>query len=219
MECIGDNERDTIDFVGTLQIKYDIKSLGEAEKFLGMRVTYGDRGIKLDLETKTNDMLARFNMAGAHPVDTPAKESLDDELYECEMKRRDGREKSVDFPVREAVKSLLYLGTILRPDICNAIRVLSRYLENPTNAVLMGIKRVMRYLCGLRMRGLNTFMDIIQMSKDTVMLPTQGISIGGRVLVVYCDGEWFTGRMEITTTKCGSTINYGIRVHSFSYIN
>jgi hypothetical protein len=148
MVCIGDNESDTIDFVESLQIKYDIKYLGEAEKFLGMRVTYSERGIKLDLETKTNELLARFNMAGANSANTPAKEGLDDELYEMEMKRREGLEDVVDFPVREAVGSLLYLSTMVRPDISNAVRVLSRYLENPTSAVVTGIKRVMKYLQG-----------------------------------------------------------------------
>jgi len=148
MVCIGDNEGDTIEFIEELQVRYDIKYLGEAEKFLGMRITYSDVGIKLDLETKTNDLLERFNMAGANKANTPAKEGLEDDLYEMEMRRREGTEEAVNFPVREAVGSLLYLSTMVRPDISNAVRVLSRYLENPTMSVVIGIKRVMRYLIG-----------------------------------------------------------------------
>lgn len=149
MICIGDREGDTIEFIENMTLKYDIKYLGEAEKFLGMHVTYSDRGIKLSLETKTKELVERFNMAGAHPAETPAKEGLSEELYESEMKRREGLEEEVtDFPVREAVGSMLYLAMMVRPDICNSVRELSRYLEHPTKAVITGIKRVMRYLAG-----------------------------------------------------------------------
>ena len=64
MVCIGDKEGDTIEFIEELQVRYDIKYLGEAEKILGMRITYSDVGIKLDLETKTNDLLERLTWQG-----------------------------------------------------------------------------------------------------------------------------------------------------------
>ena len=100
MICIGDREGDTIEFIENMTRKYDIKYLGEAEKFLGMHVTYSDRGIKLSLETKTKELVERFNMAGAHPAETPAKEGLSEELYESVMKRREGSEEEVtDVPV------------------------------------------------------------------------------------------------------------------------
>jgi hypothetical protein len=65
------------------------------------------------------------------------------------MNRKDGLDvKPVDFPVREAIGALLFLGLMTRPDICNAVRELSRYVNNPTEAVVHGIKRLLRYLSG-----------------------------------------------------------------------
>ena len=102
----------------------------------------------MSLDVKTLEMLERFNMSGSNPVSTPASEGLADELYKAEMNRREGLESEVDFPAREAVGAMLYLAMMVRPDICNAVRELSRYLEHPTMAVVKGIKRVLRYLSG-----------------------------------------------------------------------
>ena len=41
-----------------------------------------------------------------------------------------------------------------RPDIANAVRELSGYMELPTDELIGGIKRVMRYLRGTTDKGL-----------------------------------------------------------------
>ena len=41
-----------------------------------------------------------------------------------------------------------------RPDIANAVRELSGYMELPTDELIGGIKRVMRYLRGTTEKGL-----------------------------------------------------------------
>jgi hypothetical protein len=148
MVIIGDREGDVLEFKKELTLKYEIEDLGISKKFLGMKVSYLEEGIKLSLDVKTLEMLERFNMSGSNPVSTPASEGLADELYKAEMNRREGLESEVDFPVREAVGAMLYLAMMVRPDICNAVRELSRYLEHPTMAVVKGIKRVLRYLSG-----------------------------------------------------------------------
>ena len=155
MLCVGDDEGDTCKFIKELTRKYDIQYLGKPEKFLGMRVWYTERGIRLTLDTKTKDLLERFTMAGAHPTDTPAKEGMSDELYDNEIQRREGMvEEITDFPVREAVGSLLYIAIMVMPDICNPVREISRYLEHPTEVVVKAIKRIMRYLIGTQNCGL-----------------------------------------------------------------
>ena len=71
------------------------------------------------------------------------------------MARKSGEIKVVeDYPVREAVGALLYLEEMTRPDLGNAIRDLSSYVSNPTEEVVLGIKRVFRYLVGTIDKGL-----------------------------------------------------------------
>jgi hypothetical protein len=56
--------------------------------------------------------------------------------------------------VREAVGALLYLEEMTRPDLGNAVRDLCSYIAHPTQEVVLGIKRVFRYLVGTMERGL-----------------------------------------------------------------
>ena len=160
MVCIGDEETDVVKFMNDLAERYEIKDLGISEKFLGMRVTYETDGIKMSLAFKTSELLERLNMAGCNPEKTPASESLSDDLFDAEMRRRDGEEEVItDFPVREAVGGILYLAMMVRPDICNAVRELSRYLEKPTRCVIKGIKRLLRYLAGTIDQGIKFLYD------------------------------------------------------------
>jgi hypothetical protein len=86
---------------------------------------------------------------------TPAAKNLGEKLAEAEMRRKDGEEEEVlDYPVREAVGGLLYLEEMTRPDLGNAVRDLSSFLEHPTKEVVKGIKRVFRYLKGTAEKGL-----------------------------------------------------------------
>jgi len=76
------------------------------------------------------------------------------------MRRREGfEEANRSYPVREAVGGLLFLSTMTRPDIANAVRELSRYLENPTDKVVQGIKHLFRYLAGTTDFGLEYRFD------------------------------------------------------------
>jgi hypothetical protein len=71
------------------------------------------------------------------------------------LNRREGLEIEVtDYPVREAIGGLLYLEEMTRPDLGNAVRELSSYLEHPTNEVILGIKRVLRYVKGTIDKGI-----------------------------------------------------------------
>ena len=94
-------------------------------------------------------------MQHSDPVGTPAKGNLAEKLAEAEIARKNGEIKVVeDYPVREAVGALLYLEEMTRPDLGNAIRDLSSYVSNPTEEVVLGIKRVFRYLVGTIDKGL-----------------------------------------------------------------
>ena len=55
---------------------------------------------------------------------------------------------------RAIVGAILYVSTVCRPDISNAVGLLSRVLEHPTETCLLAAMRVLRYLRTTKMLGL-----------------------------------------------------------------
>ncbi|GJQ68751.1 form3 [Trypoxylus dichotomus] len=51
-------------------------------------------------------------------------------------------------PIRELIGSLMYLMLATRPDLSTAVNIYSRYQQNPSEQVWMGLKRILRYLKG-----------------------------------------------------------------------
>jgi hypothetical protein len=155
MLIIGDKEEEVMRFKKKLAETYDLKDMGHAQKFLGMKICRNEQGIKLSQEHYVKTLLERFGMEHSYPMKTPAAKNLGTKLAEAEIRRIEGEEEEVlDYPVREAVGGLLYLEEMTRPDLGNAVRELSGFLEHPTKEVVKGIKRVFRYLKGTAEKGL-----------------------------------------------------------------
>jgi hypothetical protein len=57
-------------------------------------------------------------------------------------------------PFAQAVGSLMYAMTSTRPDICHAVRLVSRYQSNPRNEHWQVVKRIFKYLQGTKNMGL-----------------------------------------------------------------
>src|SRR5712671_7535392 len=53
-------------------------------------------------------------------------------------------------PYREAIGSLMYLAVATRPDIAFAVSTLSRFLDNPGDTHWEAVKRIFRYIAGMR---------------------------------------------------------------------
>lgn len=52
------------------------------------------------------------------------------------------------YPYRQLVGSLMYLAVATRPDICYAIGMVSRYLEDPKMVHECAVKRILKYIKG-----------------------------------------------------------------------
>lgn len=74
-------------------------------------------------------------------------------------------------PYREAIGSLMYLATAMRPDIAYAVTFAARAVEKPTKKDWNNVKRIFRYL-----RGTNNFS--IKYQKDC------------KQLTVYSDADY-----------------------------
>ena len=65
---------------------------------------------------------------------------------ECEPKR--------DWPYREAMGSLMWLSTMTRPDVSNAVRAVARRFHNPTDRRWEAVPKIMANVHGTRGMGL-----------------------------------------------------------------
>ena len=67
--------------------------------------------------------------------------------------RGEGRPKE-DWPHKKAVGSLMWLSTMTRPDISNAVGAVAFHSHNPTDRHWKAVMKIMAYLHGTRGNGL-----------------------------------------------------------------
>ena len=113
---------------------------GVLERFLGMRILKTEKGINLDQEKYTQNILEHFNMQDCKPSKTPAENNLKPEVAQEDSVKVDSHE------FRSLVGSLLYLAKQTRPDVMWITNVLSRFMNDPTVEHFNAGKRVLRYL-------------------------------------------------------------------------
>ena len=115
--------RETIGSKWVFKIKY--KGDGEIERF------------KARLK-----MLEKYNLQDAKPVSTPADSNV-------RLRKDDNVSKAVDSVMYQSiVGSLLYAAVATRPDISQAVGVVSKFSSKPSEAHLTAVKRILRYLKG-----------------------------------------------------------------------
>lgn len=99
----------------------------------------------------TEKVLKRFNMDRSHPLSSPmVVRSLDLKKDPFGPKRDDEDVLCPEVPYLSAIGALMYLASHIRPDICFAVNLLSRFSSCPTQRHWDGIKHILRYLQGTK---------------------------------------------------------------------
>src|SRR3954470_4236100 len=134
---------------------FDMKNLGTAKKILGMEIKREREKGRLFLSQGKyiEKVLERFNMINAKPVSTPlalhfnlsAKQSPSTEAELEAMKK---------VPYASVVGCLMYAMVCTRPDLAQAISVVSKYMSNPGNDHWKAVKWILRYLKGTKSTGI-----------------------------------------------------------------
>lgn len=132
-----------------LSEKFDMKDLGTAKKILGIEIHRDRRMGKLWLSQKKyiEKVLQRFGMLEAKPVATPlaAHFKLSSQLS---PNTEDEVEYMSKVPYANAVGCLMYMMVCTRPDLSQAVSVVSRYMANPGREHWNAIKWILRYIAG-----------------------------------------------------------------------
>jgi hypothetical protein len=160
-----------------LRQKFKIVDLGELHWCLQMRVTR-DRPngtIKLDQKPMVDAVLRKFNMHNSKPISTPSQVGL--HLSKEMAPRNYEEEKQMErIPYRSAIGSLMYLALSTRPDIANAVNLVSRFVEDPGPLHWTAVKRILRYLKGTSNLGV-----VFERTKDSPQMP---------IVTGYSDSDW-----------------------------
>ena len=149
MLLIG-NSKELINSVkGLLAAQFDMKDLGAANFILGMQITRDRQSCKLWLWQRKyiEEVLKKFNMVDCKPVKTPMTLGVKLSTDQCPKSEEDAEEMT-HVPYASAVGSLMYAMVCTRPDIAQAVGVLSRFMSNPGKEHWSAVKRVLRYLRG-----------------------------------------------------------------------
>ena len=119
-----------------------MKDMGELHYCLGITISYDQTNMIIEMHQKQYilKMLKKYNLTDAKSVSTPADPNV-------KLCKDDEVSKPID-PVlyQSVVGSLLYVAIATRPDISQAVGVVSKFNSCPTEAHLTAIKRVLRYL-------------------------------------------------------------------------
>jgi len=92
-------------------------------------------------------VLERFNMSDAKPVNVPLGGHF--KLSKAQAPTtEDEKALMSEVPYVSAVGSLMYAMVCTRPDITQAVGVVSKYISNPWKEHLRVVKWILRYLKG-----------------------------------------------------------------------
>ena len=130
---------------------FEISDLGEINWILGIAVKHdcGARTIALSQKSYINSILSHYGFKNIKPVAMPidpsahlsTSQSLKTAQEFAEMKSK---------PYHEAVGSLMYALSGMRPDITYAVAILSRFVQNPGLLHWNAMKCVFAYLAGTK---------------------------------------------------------------------
>jgi hypothetical protein len=147
----------------------DVKNLGPASKFLGMRVSQlNESGVALDQEQMIEEMLEKHGLLEANPVQVPVGNE-DTDQAEPETPLTNSQEPPNIKSFQSLVGSLLWIARSTRPDIAYAVHRVTRKAHQPSLEDWKKAKKVARYLKGTKelrlvLRNANPVPGMVQVS-------------------------------------------------------
>lgn len=135
-----------------LMSKFEMKDLGRANLFLGMRLKQENGCITVDQEEYIDNLLHRFRMEDCKTVSTPGVPGQHFTKPECSK-------PDVKIPYRELIGSLMYLAVCTRPDIAHSVNYMSQFSNYYEEIHWTATKRILRYLKGTKSMGLKYYQD------------------------------------------------------------
>ncbi|KAK3031254.1 hypothetical protein RJ639_035554 [Escallonia herrerae] len=126
--------------------EFEIKDLGKLKYFLGIEVAQSKEGIFVSQQKYVLDLLEETSKLGCRPSDTP----IEPNHRPAEFMEGEPTDKGM---YQRLVGKLIYLSHT-RPDIANAVSVVSQFMQNPKDGHLHAVYQILQYLKGSPGRGI-----------------------------------------------------------------
>ncbi|KAH9689127.1 hypothetical protein KPL70_015374 [Citrus sinensis] len=175
-----------------LTSEFEMKDLGDAQRILGMEIRRDKKNGSVWLTQKSylKKVLEKFGMDDkTKPVCTPLAPHFKLSSSSCPTSQEE-RDYMARVPYASAVGSLMYAVVCTRPDISQAVSMVSRYMHNPGKNHWLAVKWILRYLYGT--------VDVTLLFKKDC----------GQQCVGYCDSD-FTGDLDKRRSTTGYVFTLG----------
>ena len=181
----GSSDKIVNSFKTRLFKEFKCKDLGSVDKVLNMEISRTRcGGLFLSQECYVKEILKRFNIDPAHEhiPETPMEHRIKLTKYgaECAVKLSKGEfdpdtageRLTPGHKYREMVGALLWLSMGTRPDIAYAVSQVAKCNNDPRNAHLWAVKRILRYLAGTKDYGIYYYVSAPHQDVKDLNLPT-----------------------------------------------
>lgn len=119
---------------------FEMTDLGLMTYFLGMEIKQSHDEVFICQKKYAKEILKKFQMEDCKEMSTPMNQKE-------KLVKEDGAAKVDEAEFRSLIGCLMYL-TATRPDILNAVSILSRFMHCPNETHMRAAKRVIRYIKG-----------------------------------------------------------------------
>jgi hypothetical protein len=192
--------------ITSLASQWPINDLGAAQRVLGMDLVRdrNNRTLLIKQESYIIKLLKAYGMQDCRSVDTPAISDKKMEQYQTKLEDTMDHETEIEKEENSIgqlsldkygkyVGALLYIAITSHPEIQHAVMLLSKKLQSAETSDLLRVKRVMRYLQGVKHLGL---------------FYHKGDSYDNPTLFGYSDSDW-AGDVITRRSTSGNVIMIG----------
>ncbi|XP_068636011.1 uncharacterized protein [Aristolochia californica] len=143
---IGSSSRHISSLIVQLDSVFALRDLGQLSYFLSIEVSYNEGFMHLNQTKYISDLLHRTEMFDTKPAKIPG-------VVGQNLSKFDGDPMAEVTQYRSVVGALQYV-ILTRPDIAVAINKACQFMQQPTTAHWLSIKRILRHLRGTIQDGL-----------------------------------------------------------------
>ncbi|CAB1105045.1 unnamed protein product [Ectocarpus sp. CCAP 1310/34] len=191
---VAGSDEDCEELLASLNKKFPTKNLGECQWFDGCAIERDVEAgtLRISQTAYIDSMVARFDVKSTSRI--PATPGAD-----LGPKRED--EEGGEWPVREAIGSMMWVSTFSRPDVSFAVRAVARHAHAPAKRHWDAIQKILGYLKGTRDLGITYQRG-------------SGLGLAVYVDASYADTEDRRSVSGLATTVGGTVVSHGSKTQS-----